>query len=49
MVSVAAPHRGEASAGGREIIDLLKSEAPIWKREVGAGEQRWVEGRRPEV
>src|SRR5207244_13028097 len=34
-VAVSAPHRGEAFAGAREIIDRVKAEAPIWKKEVG--------------
>jgi molybdopterin synthase catalytic subunit len=46
-VAVSAPHRGEAFAGAREIIDRVKAEAPIWKKEVEGGEQRWVEGSRP--
>jgi molybdopterin converting factor subunit 1 len=47
-VAVSAPHRGEAFAGAREIIDRIKAEAPIWKKEVEGGEGRWVEGARPE-
>jgi molybdopterin synthase catalytic subunit len=46
-VAVSAPHRGEAFAGAREIIDRIKAEAPIWKREVEGEEARWVEGARP--
>jgi molybdopterin synthase catalytic subunit len=46
-VAVSAPHRGEAFAGAREIIDRLKAEAPIWKKEIEGGEERWVEGKRP--
>jgi molybdopterin synthase catalytic subunit len=46
-VAVSAPHRGEAFAGAREIIDRIKAEAPIWKREVEGEETRWVEGARP--
>jgi MoaE-MoaD fusion protein len=46
-VAVSAPHRGEAFAGAREIIDRLKAEAPIWKKEIEGGEGRWVEGTRP--
>ncbi len=42
-VAVSAPHRGEAFAGAREIIDRIKSEAPIWKKEDG----RWVRGVTP--
>jgi molybdopterin synthase catalytic subunit len=46
-VAVSAPHRGEAFAGARELIDRIKAEAPIWKKEVEGGERRWVEGSRP--
>jgi molybdopterin synthase catalytic subunit len=46
-VAVSAPHRGEAFAGAREIIDRVKAEAPIWKKEIDGGVQRWVEGRPP--
>jgi MoaE-MoaD fusion protein len=46
-VAVSAPHRGEAFAGAREVIDRIKAEAPIWKREVEGDEGRWVEGRLP--
>jgi molybdopterin synthase catalytic subunit len=47
IVAASAPHRGEAFAGAREIIDRAKAEAPIWKREVEGGEGRWVEGASP--
>jgi MoaE-MoaD fusion protein len=48
IVAVSAPHRPEAFAGGREIIDRLKDLAPIWKREVGEdGGAEWVEGTTP--
>jgi MoaE-MoaD fusion protein len=47
IVAASAPHRGEAFAGAREIIDRVKAEAPIWKKEIEAGEERWVEGRPP--
>ncbi|HEY1274600.1 MAG TPA: molybdenum cofactor biosynthesis protein MoaE [Thermoleophilaceae bacterium] len=43
IVAASAPHRGEAFAGAREIIDRVKAEAPIWKKE----EERWVEGSTP--
>ena len=47
IVAASAPHRGEAFAGAREIIDRVKAEAPIWKKEVDGGDGRWVEGTRP--
>jgi molybdopterin synthase catalytic subunit len=43
VVAASAPHRGEAFAGAREIIDRIKAEAPIWKREDG----EWVAGTVP--
>jgi molybdopterin synthase catalytic subunit len=36
LVAVSAPHREEAFAGGREAIDRIKAEAPIWKLEAEA-------------
>ncbi|MGH2741405.1 MAG: molybdenum cofactor biosynthesis protein [Thermoleophilaceae bacterium] len=47
IVAVSAPHRGEAFAGAREIIDRVKAEAPIWKKEVEGAEERWVQGTEP--
>ncbi|MGN6372337.1 MAG: cyclic pyranopterin monophosphate synthase MoaC [Solirubrobacteraceae bacterium] len=45
VVAVSAAHRSEAFAGAREAIDRIKAEAPIWKREVEAGDAgRWVDG-----
>ncbi|MEA2255885.1 MAG: MoaE-MoaD fusion protein [Solirubrobacteraceae bacterium] len=43
IVAASAPHRGEAFAGAREIIDEIKARAPIWKREEG----EWVAGTTP--
>lgn len=42
-VAVSAPHRREAFAGAREIIEEIKAHAPIWKREQG----QWVRGATP--
>jgi molybdopterin converting factor subunit 1 len=48
IVAASAPHRGEAFAGARAVIDRVKAEAPIWKVEVGeAGERRRVQGTLP--
>jgi molybdopterin synthase catalytic subunit len=47
IVAVSAAHREQAFAGAREAIDRIKAEAPIWKKEVEAGEGRWVEGEEP--
>ena len=42
-IAASAPHRGEAFAGARQIIDQIKERAPIWKKE----EDEWVSGSRP--
>jgi molybdopterin synthase catalytic subunit len=42
-VAASAPHRAEAFAGAREIIDEIKARAPIWKKEEG----EWVPGATP--
>jgi len=47
IVAVSAPHRPEAFAGARELIDRVKAEAPIWKQEVEGEVARWVEGTAP--
>jgi molybdopterin synthase catalytic subunit len=46
IVAASAAHRAEAFAGAREIIDRVKAEAPIWKKEKDGAEERWVEGTR---
>jgi MoaE-MoaD fusion protein len=48
IVAVSAAHREEAFAGAREVIDRVKVEAPIWKREHATGAAgRWVQGIEP--
>jgi MoaE-MoaD fusion protein len=47
IVAASAPHRGEAFAGARALIDRVKAEAPIWKVEVSGGDRRRVEGTLP--
>lgn len=49
-IAVAAPHRETAYQASREIIERLKSEVPIWKKErYTDGAESWVQGARPEV
>ena len=43
LVAASAPHRAEAFAGAREVIDEVKARAPIWKKEEG----EWVRGTTP--
>jgi molybdopterin converting factor subunit 1 len=47
IVAASAAHRGEAFAGARAVIDRVKAEAPIWKKEIEGGDERWVEGTLP--
>ena len=47
LVAASAPHRPEAFAGAREIIDRLKERATIWKAEVEGEGRRWVDGELP--
>ena len=49
LVAASAPHRGEAFAGARALIDRVKAEAPIWKVEVDGADRRRVEGTLPPV
>ncbi|HEY3242935.1 MAG TPA: molybdenum cofactor biosynthesis protein MoaE [Phycisphaerae bacterium] len=43
MIAVACPHRGEAFEACRWLIDTLKRDVPIWKREIWAdGTASWV-------
>jgi molybdopterin synthase catalytic subunit len=42
-VAASAPHRDAAFAGAREIIDEIKAQVPIWKKEEG----EWVPGATP--
>lgn len=43
-VAVAAPHRAEAFATCAELVDRIKHEVPIWKRQLFAdGMSEWVD------
>jgi len=43
VVVAGAPHRGDAFAAARYTIDTLKERVPIWKKEVTADGEYWVE------
>jgi len=42
VIAAAAPHRAEAFAACRAMIDRLKDRVPIWKKEVGDTGEEWV-------
>ena len=44
LIRVVSAHRAEAFAACRFLIDALKSQAPIWKREFFEGGDVWIEG-----
>ena len=44
VISVAAPHRKDAFAACEWLIRELKRTVPIWKKEVYADGEQWVEG-----
>ena len=44
VISVAAPHRGAAFAACEWLIRELKRTVPIWKKEVYADGEVWIEG-----
>jgi|GEM_PF-245929 len=44
VIQVATPHRGESFEASRYLIDRLKHESPIWKREVWERGETYVEG-----
>ena len=47
-IAVAAPHRDAAYKASREVIERLKREVPIWKRERYAdGDEEWLDGTIP--
>jgi len=46
-IAVAAGHRGEAFDACRWLIDTLKQDVPIWKKDIFAdGYERWVDPKR---
>jgi len=43
-IAAAAPHREEAFAACRFVIEEVKQRLPIWKKELrGDGSEKWVE------
>jgi molybdopterin synthase catalytic subunit len=44
IIAVASPHRGESFEACRYLIDRVKQEVPIWKKEVFTDGEEWIEG-----
>lgn len=44
MIAASSPHRAEAFAACRYLIERIKQVAPVWKREYFEGGDVWIEG-----
>lgn len=44
IVAVSSAHRAQAFAAAQEVMDRIKADAPIWKREVTGARRDWVLG-----
>jgi molybdopterin synthase catalytic subunit len=44
VIAAASPHRAEAFAACRYVIERIKQVAPVWKREFFEGGDSWIEG-----
>jgi molybdopterin synthase catalytic subunit len=42
VIAAAAPHRAEAFAACRAMIDRLKERVPIWKKEISPDGAEWI-------
>jgi molybdopterin synthase catalytic subunit len=45
LVAALTTHRGNAFEAVRVLMDYLKTDAPLWKKEAGAQGVRWIEPR----
>ena len=41
-IAVSAPHRQDALAACKDVIDTLKETVPLWKKEVYEGGEEWI-------
>lgn len=41
-IAVSAPHRHDALAACRDVIDALKERVPLWKKELYEGGEEWI-------
>jgi molybdopterin synthase catalytic subunit len=49
-IAISTPHRADAFAAARYMIEEIKKRLPVWKREhYESGEQRWLAGQAPPV
>jgi MoaE-MoaD fusion protein len=41
-IAVSAPHRQDALSACRDVIDTLKEQVPLWKKELYEGGEEWI-------
>lgn len=44
LVAISSAHRAEAFEAGRWVVDEIKKRVPVWKKEVWADGEAWIEG-----
>ncbi len=49
LVMVLSAHRGDAFAACEFIMDYLKTDAPLWKKETGKQGSDWVQARKSDI
>ncbi len=49
FVGVSAAHRSDAFASAEFIMDVLKNEAPFWKKEQTSSGENWVEAKQSDI
>ena len=49
LVTVLSAHRADAFAACEFIMDYLKTEAPLWKKESSDQGEKWVESRKSDI
>lgn len=42
VIAVSAAHRADALAACKDAIDILKTDVPLWKKEVYQGGEEWI-------
>lgn len=45
LAAAASAHRGAAFEAARFVMDALKTDAPLWKKETGPAIDRWLDAR----
>lgn len=42
LIAVSSPHRSPAYEASRYLLEEIKKRVPIWKKEYGEGEEKWI-------